>query len=1175
MSPSLHTVECKSVKMRRPLVTLLALLVLLLAPQSDTLWADEEEDPPAPDAPAPEEPAPKPAPDDDKPSGTATEGDRPTLRKVYVPFRDLKKIFEKEGEGVFLPYAEFRRLWERANPTAPDTATPPVPVAVRSAAYKGIAEDGGIRFEATLEIEVLADGWQRLPLPFSGIGIESATLDGTPALMVPAKAGYELLVKDKGRRVLVLALRVGAPVDGDSHKATFGVPPAPLSKMELVVPGLDTDVDITPRLASTSRKRADGQTELLAFLGPTGKVSLRWRRRPEDAPTVKPLLFATEETHVRVDRGVLRTTLRARLSILRAPLERLRIVIPEDAAVLFVQGEGIRSWRRTSEGNALEVDLREPRKEQWEIAVGLERPLPPPPAEVDLPLAFLAGMERERGFLRLDAAEGMKVEPLEADGLIQIDAKDLPKALAARANAKVFAWRHPARPGGLRARVEALEPRIHANIGTRVGIRDEGLDFVSNIMLEVSRAGIFGAEVVFDGAVEITDVVVGGVELDDYQQRPEGDSGTRVTLAFRDRLLGNASLIIKGRARLAVPEAEGEKATVPLPIAELQAADHVRGYLVVHVEEALDRKQVGAKGLTVLDQDAPGAVEPAALPVTGQVALPQVFRFEHREGDLELSLELTRKEPMITAAVHTGARFEPDRTRLSVTVTWNVSFRGVDSFRFRAPLAGQLASRLKSADSNIQLLGPIEEARPPDAGDDWEATHGIWTVKLPAPRTGAIVVPLVIEDQEEGTLTSGAQRVTTLPAFVPVEVDESPLPNTVFHVSVERDALLQIAPETIQQAEEIDARELPVALQKAAIFLAFRSYDPGYAVSVRVTKHDYEPVAALVIQHMHLDTQLPREGRAMTEAYLVVRNNDRQVLELELPPGAKLRAVRVGERRETPRKGTGGTVLVPLLSGLGKDQAFVVALAYDHDVDHDGGIYDDWKLVSPKPVGDVKSDLFTWRVFAPRELTWTSFGGSVTPVLEYRSWALDLLANLGPTFFRRADGRPTSYERLIDGYESPFESRRDGTELRFHGRMGSGELELSGIEPSSLSTLKLIAFLISLVLAFIALRLASRAGVAASAVFMALVLVLIAFLVPAGRGSSEVLNSILFGVLLAGLAHFVIWLFPKSAARADPVLATPDGAAVVAGAEGSESGAGPNAGDESAAEGEDAGEEQA
>ena len=834
-------------KLRRPLVSLLALLVLLLAPQVDALWADEEEDPPAPAAP--EEPAPRPAPDeaDDDDTTAATAGDKRTLRKVYVPFRDLKKIFEKEGEGVFLPYDEFRRLWERANPAAPDTSTPPVPVAVRSAAYKGVAGDGGIRFEATLEIEVLAEGWQRLALPFQEIGIESATLDGKPALLVPVKGGYELLVKDKGRRALALTLRVGAPVQGDSHQASFGVPPAPLSKMELVVPGLDTDVDITPRLASTSRKRADGQTELLAFLGPTGKVSLRWRRRPEDAPTVDPLLFAAEETHVRVDRGVLRTTLRARLSILRAPLQSLRVVIPKDAAVLFVQGEGIRSWRRTTEGDALTVELREPRKEQWSIAVGLERPLPPPPAEVDLPLAFLAGMERERGYLRLDAAEGMKVEPLEADGLIQIDAKDLPKGLAARAREKAFAWRHPARPGGLRARVEALEPRIHATVGTRVGIRDEGLDFVSNVMLEVSRAGIFGADLVFDGAVEITDVVVGGVELDDYQQRAEGDNATRVTLAFRDRLLGNASLIIKGRARLTVPEEEGEKATVPLPIAELQSADHVRGYLAVHVEEALDRKQVGSTGLTVLDRDAPGALEPAALPPTGQVALPQVFRFEHREGDVGLSLELTRKDPMITAAVHTGARFEPDRTRLAVTVTWNVSFRGVDSFRFKAPLADKLGSRLKSADSNIQLLGPIEEARPQDAGDDWEATHGIWTVKLPAPRTGAIVVPLVIEDQEEGTLGSGAQRVTTLPTFVPVEVDESPLPNTVFHVSVERDALLQIAPETIAQAEEIDARELPAALQKASIFLAFRSYDPGYAIAVRVTKHDYEPDAALVI----------------------------------------------------------------------------------------------------------------------------------------------------------------------------------------------------------------------------------------------------------------------------------------------------------------------------------------
>ena len=31
--------------------------------------------------------------------------------KVYVPYKDLRSVFESVKQGIFLPYAEFHRLW--------------------------------------------------------------------------------------------------------------------------------------------------------------------------------------------------------------------------------------------------------------------------------------------------------------------------------------------------------------------------------------------------------------------------------------------------------------------------------------------------------------------------------------------------------------------------------------------------------------------------------------------------------------------------------------------------------------------------------------------------------------------------------------------------------------------------------------------------------------------------------------------------------------------------------------------------------------------------------------------------------------------------------------------------------------------------------------------------------
>ena len=45
-------------------------------------------------------------------SESVSESNSPA--KVYVPYKELKGVFEKEGQGVFLPYTEFQRLWRAA-----------------------------------------------------------------------------------------------------------------------------------------------------------------------------------------------------------------------------------------------------------------------------------------------------------------------------------------------------------------------------------------------------------------------------------------------------------------------------------------------------------------------------------------------------------------------------------------------------------------------------------------------------------------------------------------------------------------------------------------------------------------------------------------------------------------------------------------------------------------------------------------------------------------------------------------------------------------------------------------------------------------------------------------------------------------------------------------------------
>ena len=577
----------------------------------------------APEDDAPEDDAvAETAVDDAAEASDDTNPPRPEIHKLYVPYRDLQRIFEKEGDGVFVPLKQWKRIWERAHKDTAPTDGPPVPVAIRSVAYTGQAVGERLELKARFEIDVLAKGWQQVPLSFAGLGVAAATLDNKPALLLPAAPKPRLLVEGVGRHVLDVDLQGTAPAKGDAHHIEFGLPAVPLARLALTVPGRDAEVTVAPRLASTTHVDAEGHTHVLAFLGPVEKLTLTWRRKPESAPTEEALLFAEQRLHTTVDRGVIRTAFHADVALHRGTISKLRALIPTQTVVLRVEAPGLLSWIREQQvdghgGHALDLTFAAPVRDKVGVDIELEIAVDAPPLRVTLPWVALDGIERERGHARIDAAEGVKVEPTDLGGLVQVDAKELPAAMhGGVVPGRTFAYRFPARPKAVQIGVSALAPRLSAAVGHRLAIRPEGLDLLVLQRLRVERAGVFGVRVPLPPDLDVTQVSLEGAQLDDWRVRPpEGGDLRRVLhIAFRDRLLGEARVRIEGRVSQVVPEAAGETLTLPCPLLLPEGAEHLRGSVIVQVDAALERQVKDKEGLTVLDAGvAPvGSVPPFA-----------------------------------------------------------------------------------------------------------------------------------------------------------------------------------------------------------------------------------------------------------------------------------------------------------------------------------------------------------------------------------------------------------------------------------------------------------------------------------------------------------------------------------------------------------------------------------
>src|ERR1700677_4801313 len=88
-----------------------------------------------------------------------------TVEKVYLPYDKLEEIFDKEGQGVFLPYREFIDMWNKVNMAEViKKSEPPVDGILASAHYTGKVSGEVVTIDAKLNFESLKEGWSALSL---------------------------------------------------------------------------------------------------------------------------------------------------------------------------------------------------------------------------------------------------------------------------------------------------------------------------------------------------------------------------------------------------------------------------------------------------------------------------------------------------------------------------------------------------------------------------------------------------------------------------------------------------------------------------------------------------------------------------------------------------------------------------------------------------------------------------------------------------------------------------------------------------------------------------------------------------------------------------------------------------------------------------------------------------
>lgn len=189
-------------------------------------------------------------------------------------------------------------------------------------------------------------------------------------------------------------------------------------------------------------------------------------------------------------------------------------------------------------------------------------------------------------------------------------------------------------------------------------------------------------------------------------------------------------------------------------------------------------------------------------------------------------------------------------------------------------------------------------------------------------------------------------------------------------VAVVADPRVEVEVADVRGATRIDPSELSWNPDGAPTLLAFKYVRTRPQVELRLKRHRDAAVLVATCDHAHYRMLVLEEGKVFVKAHLLVRNNARSFLELELPQGAELWSAYTGGRPTRP-SGADGKALIPLLRGT--EQAFEVELAYYMRRDPLGA---QGQFALPMPTLDMPATYVSIALFVPTRYRHFNFDGS-------------------------------------------------------------------------------------------------------------------------------------------------------------------------------------------------------
>ena len=353
---------------------------------------------------------------------------------------------------VVLPVDEYRALRARANPDAPAPTPPPIDATLTRIDYDlrvdPSASIGGgsdiVAGRALLTIDVLRDGWVKVPIP-AGLMVRDARIDastslgagGQPVALLEGPPAHVVLSRP-GRSVLALDITLPMSVSAGAESIALPASAAALSRAVLTVPRGGVDLTVTGGVVS-DRSESASESKWTALGRANQPLGFSWKRKSDDRRAELPLRYrARIASAVGLGEEVSSVSATVRVEIQQGVAREVTLSLPTNVIVNQVNGATVADW--DLKAGLLRVRLLDPVSTELSFIIQGEARLPAD-GDIAVPLVRAPAAERETGGIAISVLGAGEIEKHQIRGLDLADVSELSDVVAGRESPSMVAFR--------------------------------------------------------------------------------------------------------------------------------------------------------------------------------------------------------------------------------------------------------------------------------------------------------------------------------------------------------------------------------------------------------------------------------------------------------------------------------------------------------------------------------------------------------------------------------------------------------------------------------------------------------------------------------------------------------------------------------------------------------------